>query len=199
MLTFELDDEQKMIRDTVAAFAREEIRPAARPADEEGRISPALIEKAWELGLVRGPIPEAYGGYGDQRSAVTGAVVGEELGYGDLSIALHALAPRLLAYPILEMGTEEQRKRYLPLFAGEKFKAGSAAVVEPRYDFDLTALAATARQDGAGFVLNGSKCFVPLAPQSDAILVYAGRNPEAGFAGMDGFIVPLNTSGLKLG
>src|SRR6266446_4891102 len=131
MINFELDEEQAMIRDTVAAFAREEIRPAARPADEEGRIPPQLIDKAWELGLVRGPIPEAYGGYGDARSAVTGAVVAEELAWGDLSIAMHAVAPRLVAYPIVEMGTEEQRKRFLQTFAGDKFVAGSAAAMEP--------------------------------------------------------------------
>ena len=97
MIDFELTEEQHMIRDTVGAFARDEIRPAARPADESGAIPPALIAKIWELGLVRGAIPEALGGDGGERSAVTGAVVAEELAYGDLAVAVHALAPRLLA------------------------------------------------------------------------------------------------------
>src|SRR5713101_4801735 len=114
MISFDLTEEQRMIRDTVVAFAAAEIRPAARPADETGAIPPPLIEQAWELGLVRGALPEQYGGYGDARSAVTGAIVAEELAFGDLSIALHALAPRLLAFPLIEMGTEAQRRRYLP-------------------------------------------------------------------------------------
>ncbi len=95
MISFELSDEQKMVRDTVAAFALEQIRPAARLADESGSIPPELLAKAWELGLVRGCLPENVGGYGDPRVAVTGAIVAEELAYGDLSFALHALAPRL--------------------------------------------------------------------------------------------------------
>ena len=54
-------------------------------------------------------IPEKFGGGGDARSAVTGAIVAEELGFGDLSIAIHVLAPRLFAFPIVEMGTDDQR------------------------------------------------------------------------------------------
>ena len=65
MISFDLTEEQRMIRDTVVAFAAAEIRPAARPADETGAIPPPLIEQAWELGLVRGALPERFGGYGD--------------------------------------------------------------------------------------------------------------------------------------
>src|SRR5262249_25344876 len=137
MVSFELSEEQRMIRDTVAAFARDEIRPAARAADESGTIPEALIEKSWELGLVSGPIPSEFGGLDDQRSAVTGAIVAEELAFGDLAIALHMLAPRLMAYPILEMGSDDDRKRYLPSFTGDRFASGAAAIIEPRYDFDL--------------------------------------------------------------
>ena len=198
MISFELSDEQKMIRDTVAAFANDQIRPAARAADETGTIPPELIARSWELGLVRGAIPESFGGYGDARSAVTGAIVAEELAFGDLPIAIHALAPRLMAYPVMEMGTDDQRARILKGFATDAFAAGSAALVEPRFDFDPAALATTARPDGAGYVIDGAKCSVPLALDADAILVYAASKPEAGFAGVDAFIVPRSTAGLSL-
>jgi len=198
MIDFELSEEQQMIRDTVSAFAREEIRPAARPADESGAIPPELIAKACQLGLVSGPIPERLGGDGGERSAVTGAIVAEELGYGDLAIALHVLAPRLLAYSVLEMGTDEQRGKYLKSFTGPSFVAASAALMEPHYDFDLTALQASARRDGANFVLNGTKCMVPLAKESDILLVYAATDPGAGFAGVDGFILPRDAQGLSV-
>src|SRR3954452_936798 len=118
MINFELSDEQKMVRETVAAFAIEQLRPVARVADESGSISGEVVAKSWELGLVLGALPEKYGGYGDARSPVTGAIVAEELAYGDLPIALHILAPRLLAFPLNEMGTEEQRARYLPSLGG---------------------------------------------------------------------------------
>jgi alkylation response protein AidB-like acyl-CoA dehydrogenase len=199
MINFQLSEEQTMIRDLVGAFAREEIRPAARQADESAEIPGALIEKIWELGLVRGAIPESYGGDGGERSAVTGAVVAEELGYGDLAVGIHALAPRLFAYPVLAMGTAEQKDKYLRPFTAPKFAAATAAVMEPKWDFDLTELGTTARREGAGFILNGTKCAVPLAAESDAILVYAKNGAGTGFAGVDAFIVARDNPGLKIG
>src|SRR5712692_2803333 len=198
MIDFELSEEQQMIRDSVGAFAREEIRPAARPADETGAIPAALIGKAWQLGLVSGPVPEKLGGGGDTRSAVTGAIVAEELGFGDMSIAIHVLAPRLLAFPIIEMGTDDQRAKYLKQFTGAGFVAATAAVMEPRYDFDLTAMQVTAKPDGSGFILNGAKCNVPLAAESENILVYAATDASKGFAGVDAFILSRNQSGLTI-
>ena len=199
MIDFQLSEEQTMIRDLVGAFARDEIRPAARQADESAQVPAALIEKTWELGLVRGAIPESYGGDGGERSAVTGAVVAEELGYGDLAVAIHSLAPRLFAYPILAMGTDQQKEKYLRQFTAPRFTAATAAVMEPKWDFDLTELSATARKEGAGFVLSGTKCVVPLAAESDAILVYAKGGAGTGFSGVDAFIATRDNPGLKIG
>jgi alkylation response protein AidB-like acyl-CoA dehydrogenase len=91
MIDFELSEEQQMIRDAVGGFAREEIRAAARPADESGAIPSDLIAKAWQFGQVSGSLPENLGGGGDARSAVTGAIVAEELAFGDLAQCLRHL------------------------------------------------------------------------------------------------------------
>ncbi len=199
MISFELSEEQQMIRDTVGTFARDEIRPAARPADEACLIPPELVAKAWQLGLVRSAIPAQFGGDGDARTAVTGAVIAEELAYGDLSVAIDVLAPRLFAFPLLETGTADQQKRYLPRLSGKDFVAASAAVMEPKFDFDLAGLLTSARAQNSGFVLDGAKCFVPLAKQADAILVFAASNPQAGLSGVDGFIVERGAPGLTVG
>ncbi len=199
MIDFELSEEQRMIRETVEAFARDEIRPAARAADESGSVPSELIEKIWQLGLVTSAIPEKFGGSADARSAVTGAVVAEELGYGDASIAVHALAPRLFAYPVLEMGTDAQRERYLRRFTSERFVPATAALMEPRFDFDPTDLSTRARRDGSGCVLNGSKCFVPLAQSAESLLVYAASEAGAGFKGVDAFLVPRDAAGVSIG
>jgi alkylation response protein AidB-like acyl-CoA dehydrogenase len=186
-----------MIRETVMAFAAEEIRPAARAADDTGEVPAGLIAKSWELGLVCGAIPESYGGYGDVRSAITNAVVAEELACGDLALALHMLAPRLTAFPVLEMGTEAQRDRILkPLCAGN-YISGSAALMEPRYDYDAAALATIAVRDGGGFVLNGAKCYVPLAAGAPSILVYAS-GAQPGFDHVDGFLIDRGAPGLTV-
>jgi alkylation response protein AidB-like acyl-CoA dehydrogenase len=198
MIGFDLSDEQKMVRDTVAAFALEQIRPAARTADESGLIPAELLAKAWELGLVRGCLPENVGGYGDPRVAVTGAIIAEELSYGDLSFALHALAPRLLAFPLAEMGTDAQRTRYLPPIAGDSFVAATAALMEPAFDFDPTCMSTMAQRTSDEYVIDGAKCYVPLAVDSPVILAYAASSPDSGFAGVEGFLVPRDSPGLNI-
>jgi acyl-CoA dehydrogenase len=194
MVNFKPTDEQELIRETMAGFAREVLRPAAREADEKNAVPETVVQRGWELGLVQSPIPEAFGGYGDARSAVTSALLLEELAYGDLALTLHLLAPRLLTIPLLVAGTEEQRRRWLPRFAGAAFTVGTAAFVEPRWDFDATALATRAERQRGGYVLTGGKCLVPLAARAEAILVYAAA-PD----GLAAFVVERGTPGLTVG
>jgi alkylation response protein AidB-like acyl-CoA dehydrogenase len=206
MISFEPTEEQKLLRETLATFAAEQMRPASREADEEGHVPETVVGRAWELGLVTGGIPERHGGFGDPRSAVTGAIALEELGYGDLSIALHVLAPRLLVYPVVDHGTAAQQARLLPAFAQRVFRAGSAAIVEPSLRFDLSELATTAVPLADGFVLSGRKVFVPLADAADVLLVYARRtdrpavkSPLEGYGAVDAFLVERGAPGLEIG
>ena len=193
MFDLEMTEDQKLIHDTVASFTKAEIRPVARDCDESGVIPGALAEKGFELGLIHSAIPEEQGGFGETRSAVTGAIVAEELGWGDLSIALHLLAPRLLVYPLLDAGSAAQRAATLPPFA-KRFHAATAAVVEPRFDFDTLRFATIATPKDGGFVLNGAKCFVPLAQDADTMLVLAqlGDTPAA-------FLVERGAAGVTVG
>src|SRR5438445_600997 len=130
----------------------------------------------------------------EEAAAVTSALILEELAYGDLALALHLLAPRLLTIPLLVAGTEEQRKRWLPRFAGPEFTVGTAAFVEPRWDFDATSLATRAERQGGGYVLAGQKCLVPLAARAEAVLVYAAA-PD----GLAAFVVERGAPGLTVG
>lgn len=193
MVSFEPSEEQQLVRETVASFAREQIRPLARQCDESGAIPEALVQQAWELGLVQSAIPEELGGMGDSRSALTSALALEELGWGDLSIALHILAPRLLTYPVIELGSDAQRAQILPPYASDRFTAGTAALMEPNFRFDLHELATTATRQNGGFVLSGSKCYVPLAAEAQHLLVYA-RTEQ----GLGAFVVPQGTPGLSV-
>lgn len=204
MISFELSEEQQLVKDTVAGFSSAELRPLSRAADEAARTPDSVVAKAWELGLVASGVPEAFGGYGDARSAVTGAIALEELGHGDLSFALHSLAPRLLVYPLVEYGTDEQKARLLSAFTGGAFRAGTAAVIEPSMHFDLSALETTARREGGEWVIDGQKMLVPLGSASETILVYARRTDAAngharnGYAAVEGFLVPRGAAGLTI-
>ena len=196
MVSFELSEDQKLIKDTMADFATNELRSIARDCDEEGRIPQSVVKKAWELGLLRSVLPEEYGGFGEERSVLSQTIAAEELSWGDLSLTLHILAPALFALPVLEMGTKEQKKKYLPLFCTDDFKAATSAVMEPSINFDLSSLATKAKLEGDEYIFEGEKCYVPLGGSAELFLIYATTN--GGYSGVDGFIVEKGTAGLEV-
>jgi alkylation response protein AidB-like acyl-CoA dehydrogenase len=197
MYSFDPTEEQQMIIDTARDFAKNELRPKSMEADEKSALPEGFLAKSWELGLAVAAIPEALGGSGVERSAVTGALLAEELGYGDVAMAIAMLVPATVAYPIVDFGTEQQKKQYLPMFTGSEFPKASAALIEPTWDFDATDLTVTVKKEGGKYVLSGKKCLVPLGSTAELFLVYA-REGDAGFAGVQGFLVPRNTKGLTV-
>jgi alkylation response protein AidB-like acyl-CoA dehydrogenase len=193
MISFSPTEEQQMIVSMAKQFANDEMRKIYRQCDEDGAIPAGIIDTAWKMGLTSSPIPEAYGGPGGERSVVTGSLIAEELAWGDLSMAMHVLCPALFAYPILEMGTDTQRQKYLPVFCGEEYKAATAALIEPRFDFDPYSLSTNSRLDGNDYVLNGDKCYVPVAAEADALLVYAAEDGRS-----QAFILEKGTKGVEV-
>lgn len=198
MISFDLSEEQKMIKDMVAGFATNELRPIAHDCDENGEVPEELVKKFHELSLLRNMLPEEFGGYGADRSVLSGTIVAEEMAWGDLSLAIHLLSPSLFALPVLEMGSEAQRKKYLPLFCTGEFKAGTLTVMEPRMAFDPGSLFTTAHREGDEYVINGEKCYTPLGGSADLFLIFAATARGAGYSGVDGFIVEKGTSGLTV-
>jgi alkylation response protein AidB-like acyl-CoA dehydrogenase len=138
MADFTLDEDQKQIQNMMRKFAEDELRPMARDCDEEDKLLPDLVEKVWALGFCPNIIPEKYGGYDMGRSTLTAAIMAEELAWGDASLAIGALSPLLMAIPVLEFGTEEQKEALLPKFCGEKFYPATAALMEKRITFEPT-------------------------------------------------------------
>jgi alkylation response protein AidB-like acyl-CoA dehydrogenase len=194
MINFQPSEEQDLLRQTLAGFARDVVRPQIRESDEKSFVPGPIVEKGWELGLVQDAIPEALGGYGSPRSAIGGTFILEELAYGSLGIALHLVVPRLFTVPVLVAGTEAQKSAWLPKFAGPTFVAGTAAFTEPGWGFDPTALATKAERSGSEWTLTGEKCAVPLADKAHAILVYATA-PD----GLAAFVVEPSAKGLTIG
>ena len=192
MLDFRPDEEQKMLTDTIARFARERVRKEYRDAEEEGAIGEALLRAGWEIGLLPTALPEAYGGFGDY-SAVTGALAMEEFAWGDLAVTLHVMTPNLVAIPIMLCGTAEQQATWLPQFCDEAPPKVTAALTEPVVQFTPYKLKATAVFDGDSYLLNGIKSFVPLADKADLILVYAAEEGQT-----QAFLVPAGTAGLTI-
>lgn len=198
MISFQLEEDQKLLVQTVEDFSLKQLRPKAHDWDEKGAIPPEVVEKGWELGLVPTQIPEEYGGFGGARSAVNGALAAEALAWGDLSSAFHVLAPALFAFPLLDFGTPDQKKKYLPKFTQGKFFPATAALVEPSVRFDPSSMKTRARRVGNEWILDGEKCFVPLGGSAELILVYARLPGPPGLEGVEAFIVEKGASGLEV-
>ncbi len=197
MISFGPTEEQELIRDTVREFAQSELREIARDCDEKSELPQDLLDKTWELGLVNGGIPEEFGGGGIGRSPITNALVLEELGWGDVPLATAAMAPSLFIQPLIDFGTDEQKKEFLPLFTTSEFHTASLALHEPNFTFDVTNMQTTAEPKGDTFVLTGKKRFVPLGDRASHFLVVA-RSGREGIQGLDAFIVPRDASGLTI-
>jgi len=193
MYSFQPSEEQQMLVGAIKRYALDDLRAAARDADEEGRLPPELIEKGWELGYLQASIPEAYTGFGE-RSAVTGVLAAEEMAYGDLSGALAVMTPGLYTTPILLAGSENQKKELIPPVIEMEWKPYTAALMEHRLDFDPHELETTATLDGDAYVLTGEKICVPFAEGAQGLIVYAALEGVT-----QGFIVPGDADGLKVG
>jgi len=194
MVSFTPTEEQQQLIDTVRRYAINDVRPIAHESDEGGALPQRVIETGWQIGLVPTAIPEELGGLGEL-SALTGALAAEELAYGDLSAALHVMAPALFAYPVTLFGTAEQRENWLPPFLDEKPFPATAALLEPEVFFDPYHLKTTARRDGDKVHLNGTKAYVPLAADAPILLVYA-RDSETG--AIDAYLVQRDAPGLSV-
>ena len=193
MLDFRPDEEQKMLTDTIARFARERLRKVYRDAEEEGEIPESVVRAGWEIGLLPTAIPEAYGGFGEY-SSVTGVLALEEMAWGDLAITLNVMVPNLVAIPVMLCGTEEQKAEYLPRFVEEAAPKVSAALLEPVVQFSPYRLNTTAVREGNEYVLQGTKTFVPVADEAEDILIYANEGGQT-----QAFLVPAGTPGLAIG
>lgn len=196
MISFQPTEEQQMIADTVRQFALEQMREQGHDAEESRTLPARVLAQGRELGLIPANLPEQYGGYGEGHSALTGVLFAEELAYGDLSTALHLLAPASVATPLVEFGSEEQKQSYLGKFAEDGFFA-SAALVEPTWNYDPAALKTTAQPTEGGYVISGRKSFVVQdeAASEHLLLVYA-RDEASGTT--QAFLVPRSAEGVMV-
>jgi len=166
-------EEQQMIREAVARFAAERLRPAAAQADADSRAPDGLLAEAAALGIASFSVPEAFGGAASEHSVVTGALIAESMAHGDLGLALASLAPVGVANVLTRWGSAEQQSRYLPAFAQDNPPAAALALVEPRALADPARPQTRVMRRGDGWALSGEKALVPLAETAELYLVSA--------------------------
>jgi len=192
--SFGMSEEQRTMKETVARLMKGLVANNAHDMDEKKEIPSDYVQKVWELGATISVIPEEFGGYGMEYSPVMNAIILEELAYGDMALAIAATTPSMFLYPILEMGTDEQKKKYIPPYCDAAFKPCTIAINEPRFRFDPVALETKAVKKGGSYVINGKKCFVPMAGDARHLLVAADLDGTSEL-----FIVAAGNPGMKVG
>ena len=187
MVDFTLTDEQKSMRELAHDFAQKEMRPVAWEYDKEGTWPQEVIEKAWEVGLMNGHLPEAYGGPG--LSYLEGAIIEEEIAWGCSGIGTSLTCNGLASAPLALAGSEELKKEYLGRLSEAPLLA-SFCLTEPDAGSDVSGMKTNAVRKGDKWVINGSKCFITNGSYANWYTVYAKTDKEAGHRGISCFIVP---------
>jgi alkylation response protein AidB-like acyl-CoA dehydrogenase len=181
------------MKETLAKLVQSTVRDTAHDMDEKRAIPGEVITKFRELGTALSLIPEEHGGYGMPVSPLMNAVILEELAFGDMGYAVAATLPSLFIAPVIDLGTDAQKAKYLPLFADGDCE-GTLAICEPRFRFDAADPATAATAKGGSYEITGVKCFVPLADRAKQMLVAAKCDGENSL-----LIVDAGTPGMAVG
>src|SRR6202162_6191014 len=184
-------DQHIAVREMVRTFAREEVAPVAARLDAQGEFPWATVKRMAELGLFGIPWPEELGGSGmDYLSYIT---VIHELAKVDASHAITVSAHTTLGTsPIVDFGTDEQKRRFVPLLAAGKV-LGGFGLTEPGAGSDAGGTATTAVEKKDHWVLNGSKIFITHAGVGEIFVVTARTTPGRSSRGITSFIVVKDT------
>jgi butyryl-CoA dehydrogenase len=196
-MNFELNEEQRLIRDMVRDFARTEIAPRAAEIDRTREFPMDSFRKCAELNLTGMMVPEEWGGAG--LDAISYVLAIEELSRACASTGvIISVNNSLYCDPVQRYGTDLQKERWLKPFAlGEKL--GCYCLTEPHAGSDAASLRTIAVQDGDTWVLNGSKIFVTNGIAADAAIIFTNTDRSKGHRGMTAFLVDRDTPGYSIG
>jgi alkylation response protein AidB-like acyl-CoA dehydrogenase len=191
-MTWQLSDEQLMIRETVREAAQDKIAPRAREVDETCEFPTDWVELYRDLGLFGIPFKPEYGGISG--SALTLAVAVEELSKVDATAGLILAVQALGGYPFNVAASEEQKQKWIPKMASGEHLA-AYALTEPGSGSDAAAMKTRAVKKGNSYLLNGSKIFITHGNVADVVVVFAVTDAAAGSRGTSAFIVERHSDG----
>jgi butyryl-CoA dehydrogenase len=196
-MDFDLTEEQKMLQSTLRNFADKEIAPAAKRIDESGQFPAAEVQKMAGLGLFGLTIPEKYGGSGKGLLDLCLAV--EELARASAAVDNYLrISLSLAIVPVIQFGTEAQKKKYLPPHAGGE-KMACCALTESGAGSDPSGMETTAAHKKGGYVINGSKLFISIGEHAGIVVVFATIDKSLKGRGITAFVMDKNTPGLSVG
>jgi len=191
--------DHELYRESVREFLVREVQPHQDKWDEDGMIDRSVFAKAADQGLYGIQIGTEYGGSGEHDYRYRMVVCEEIARINALSFGLTiSLQDDLVLHYLLDLTTEEQRRRWLPDFAAGR-TIGALAMTEPGTGSDLQGIKAQAVRDGNDWVLNGQKTFISSGIMSDLVIVAARTDPAAGSRGLSLFVVERDMPGFIRG
>jgi butyryl-CoA dehydrogenase len=195
-MDFSLNDDQRLIRDTIRQFMEAEVRPKIRERDREEKFAADELRKLGELGCCCMLIPESWGGLG--ADTISYVLMLEEVARVDAAMAVALSVTNSLAVlPVYKYGTEAQKQKYLSSLAhGEVL--GSFCLTEPQAGSDAAAIGVTASHEEDKYVLNGTKSWVTNGGEAGLYIVFARTNPAAGTEGVSAFLVEQSFPGFRI-
>ena len=198
-MDFSLSQEQRMFRETVYRYGRDEIAPLCEEADLKGEFSFEIWRKLASFGILGLPLPEEFGG--SAASILNCCLAGEALGHAGVdggSLLAWGAHTYLCAHNIYAFGNEDQKRKYVPKLASGEW-IGCMGLTEPGSGSDASSISTTAVKKGDRYVLNGSKTFITNAPVADVFVVFANVNKAIKHEGITAFIIEKGTPGLSTG
>ncbi|MFI5408705.1 acyl-CoA dehydrogenase [Kaistia sp. UC242_56] len=189
----QLDDEERMIRDTAKAFAADRLMPRVEKAYLDELTDPEIFREMGEMGLLGVTVPAEYGGVG--ASYVSYGLVAREVERVDSGYrSMMSVQSSLVMYPIYAYGSEAQRQKYLPKLASGEW-IGCFGLTEPDAGSDPGGMITNARKTEGGYVLNGAKTWISNSPIADVFIVWA--KSEAHDGAIRGFVLEKGMKGLS--
>ncbi|MBT1072988.1 acyl-CoA dehydrogenase family protein [Pelotalea chapellei] len=199
-MDLELTEEQKLIQETARDFANGELEPVAAQLDQGGDRGPLLanLKKLAELGFMGLNVKDAHGG--SEAGVVAFSLAMTEIARVCASTAVTVSVNNMVCEVIQAVGTEEQKKAYIPKICSGEYAAGSFGLTETCAGSDPSGMCTQAVKDGNHYVLNGSKIFITSAPYAGVFVVWAVTDKQAPKGkGISCFLVEAGTPGLIIG
>ncbi|GAM24011.1 hypothetical protein SAMD00019534_071860 [Acytostelium subglobosum LB1] len=192
----EFTPEENMLRDTVAKFSLERVKPLVKEMDVKSELNMGLFKECFDNGLMGIEIPEQYNGTG--LNFMSSIIIIEELAKVDPALSVIVdVQNTLINNCIKRYGNEEQKAKYLPKLATEM--VGSFCLSETSAGSDAFSLKTRAEKQGDYYVINGSKAWITNAKEAGVYIVMANIDPASKHRGITAFLVDRNTPGLEIG
>ncbi|KAE9418225.1 hypothetical protein Angca_003483, partial [Angiostrongylus cantonensis] len=191
----QLSEHEQHLKSAVKRFSNNVVKPLVREMDEKSQMHQSVITGVFENGFMGVEVPEAYGGTGS--SFFDSILIIEELAKVDPSVSVFVDVQNTLVIPlILQLGTEDQKKKYLPKSCTEW--VGSFCLSEADSGSDAFAMKTVAKGDGDDFLITGTKLWITNAGHASFFLVFANADSSKGYKGITCFLIDRNEKGVSI-